>query len=243
MMVGTSGAMRVVTDLHGKAPRIPPKLWCYRVDAERAVLGGALSNGGNLIEWLRTTLRLSDDLEMLEAALAGEEPDSHGLTFLPFLAGERSTGWHADARGTLSGMRLHTTPLDIMRAGREAVAYRFGLVHTLIRQALAGGRTPWAPVTASGAALLHSPAWMQMMADVLGHPVTASAVAEGSSRGAALLALEAIGAIKSIADVPAPLGPTYHPDRRRGAIYAAGAARQQALYEVLIDGKTPDSHA
>jgi gluconokinase len=229
MMVGTSGAMRVVWQ-----PRrltIPPRLWCYRVDARRVVMGGALSNGGNLLEWLRNTLRLPEDHAELERAVAQREPDGHGLTFLPFLAGERSTGWHSEATATISGMRLHTTPIDIARAGVEEVAYRFGLIHRLLREALPGV----GPVTASGGALLHSPARMQLMADVLGYPVTASAVAEASSRGAALLALEEIGAVPGIERVAAPRGTTYRPNRARTRIYAAASARQQALYELLIE--------
>ena len=45
-------------------------------------MGGALSDGGNLIEWLRDTLRLPDP-EETEKLLSEMEPDSHGLTFLP----------------------------------------------------------------------------------------------------------------------------------------------------------------
>jgi gluconokinase len=120
-----------------------------------------------------------------------------------------------------------------MRAGVEEVAYRFRLIHQLLRESIPG----IGPVTASGAALLRSPALMQMMADVLGHPVTASAVAEASSRGAALLALEAIGIIPDIGDVESPTGTVYQPNRAYTKKYAVGFARQQALYKVLIEGK------
>jgi gluconokinase len=73
-----------------------------------------------------------------------------------------------------------------------------------------------------------------MLADVLGRRVTLSGVRESSSRGAALLALEATGKIKSIADAPAPLAQTYEPDMARHAHYRAGRERQQKLYEQLI---------
>jgi len=158
------------------------------------VVGGALSNGGNLLEWLRSTLQVPNDLGELERAVEALEPDGHGLTFLPFLAGERSTGWHSEARAAITGMSLNTRPIEIVRAGYEEVAYRFGMIHALLREAIPG----IGPVTASGGALLHSPMWMQMMADVLGYPVMSSAVAEASSRGAAVLALEAIGALAAL---------------------------------------------
>src|SRR5215213_9541022 len=51
LMVGTSGAMRVLWK--ADSVQIPDGPWCYRADAERYVMGGALSDGGNLIEWLR----------------------------------------------------------------------------------------------------------------------------------------------------------------------------------------------
>ncbi|HKH58679.1 MAG TPA: gluconokinase, partial [Rubrobacter sp.] len=100
LMVGTSGAMRVLWK--AESVEIPDGPWCYRADAERYVMGGALSDGGNLIEWLRNTLRLPDP-EKTEEMLSGMEPDSHGLTFLPLLAGERGPGWADRANGTVSG--------------------------------------------------------------------------------------------------------------------------------------------
>jgi gluconokinase len=66
-------------------------------------------------------------------------------------------------------------------------------------------------VIASGAALRHSPAWVQMMADALDTPVTLSGVKEASSRGAALLALERIGAVGRISDLESPRRGTVHP--------------------------------
>ena len=51
LMIGTSGAMRVVYE--GDAPlAVPSSLWSYRVDGSRVVIGGALSDGGGLYRWL-----------------------------------------------------------------------------------------------------------------------------------------------------------------------------------------------
>ncbi len=72
------------------------------------------------------------------------------------------------------------------------------------------------------------------MADVLGVPVRPSTEAEGSSRGAALLALEALGALPSLAAAPAGFGPTVAPDPGRHARYREGLARHRQLYELLI---------
>jgi gluconokinase len=231
MMVGTSGAMRAV--FSPRRLRIPDDLWCYRVDGRRVVMGGALSNGGNFIDWLRANLRLPSDRQELESLLAGAAPDQSGLTILPFLAGERSTGWHSDARATFSGLSLHTDAADLYRAGHEAIAYRFALIFRLLREELRSSPM----IVASGGGLLHSPAWLRIMTDVLNVKVVASAVSEASSRGAALLALEGIGAIADIEGIDAPLGQAYHPERLRARTYRHAALRQALLYDELVCGE------
>jgi gluconokinase len=153
-------------------------------------------------------------------------PDAHGLTVLPFVAGERSPGWAGDVRATIHGLGTSTTPAEIVRACLEAIAYRFAL----IEQRLCGDPTCAHAIIGSGGALLSSPAWMQMIADVLNRPLIASEEYEATSRGTALLALEALGAMTSIDDLPAADGATYHPNPERHAIYMAAIARQQALY-------------
>jgi len=227
LMVGTSGAMRALCE--APPARVPWGLWAYRLDRRRAVVGGALSSGGDVFAWLREVLRLGP-AEEVERELAALPPDGHGLTCLPFLAGERSPGWAAHARGAVVGLRLTTRPIEILQAALEAIAYRFALIHELLRQSLPGP----AEIVASGGALLQSPAWMQMMADVLGEPVTASAEPEASSRGAALLALEALGHLPDLAAAPAALGPTFRPEPPKHQRYRDGLKRHRALYEALV---------
>ena len=96
--VGTSAAIRLVTADHGTAP---PGLWRYRVDRRRALVGGATSEGGNVHAWCRDVLKLPPADEV-ERDLAERAPDSHGLTLLPFLAGERAPGWRGDRRATIA---------------------------------------------------------------------------------------------------------------------------------------------
>jgi gluconokinase len=175
----------------------------------------------------------------LDEALGAMEPDSHGLTFLPFLAGERAPGWAGHARAALEGISLATTPLEILRAGMEAVAYRLFLVFELLRPLLPGDPL----VVASGGALLRSPVWLQIVTDVLGRPVAVCGVAEATSRGAALLALEALGAIKSLDEVPHFIESPYQPDSRRHARYLDAVRRQQDLYGKLVGKKNSESRS
>lgn len=229
LMVGTSGAMRIMDEAEPPA-LIPPELWCYRVDSRRVLIGGALSDGGGLHAWMRAGLSLGADAEATEKALGAMEPDAHGLTILPFWAGERSTGWHAAARGAILGLTMHTEPLHILRAAMESIAYRFALIYDAL-QALA---TP-VHFVASGGALQSSPTWTQIIADVLGRPLRLSGVRETSSRGAVLLALESVGAIAGITNAPAPTLEAYEPDAERHALYSAALKRQQRYYELLVE--------
>jgi gluconokinase len=74
------------------------------------------------------------------------------------------------------------------------------------------------------------------MTDVLGETMTVSAVPEASSRGAALLVLESMGAVQALDDVPIPLGHRHEPDPARREIYARAMARQQRLYRLFVEG-------
>jgi gluconokinase len=219
--VGTSAALRVPTD----GTRPPPRgLWRYAIDRAHLLLGGATSEGGNVYAWCRETLRLPDDAT-LEQRLAALPPDGHGLTVLPFLAGERAPGWRGDRRGAITGLSLDTGPIEIMRAALEAVALRLALVYGLLAPYAAREHL----VVASGGALTRSRVWTQMLADALGHPVTRSHGPEATSRGAALLALQAVGALPDFAAVRAPLGETFVPDPARHARYRDALERQRAF--------------
>jgi gluconokinase len=213
LMVGTSGALRVVYE--SERPQPKPGLFLYLADDRHVVEGGALSDGGNLHEWLGRTLADASE------SLAERDPRDHGLVFLPFLGGERSTGWNPEARGTVHGLTFATTPLDLRQAAYEGVAFRFAAIADL----LPGLRE----VIATGGGLLHDRDWIQIMADGLARPVTISAVPEASLRGAAVLALGRLG--HEPAD--APVAEVVEPRADRADAYRAAREAQQQLYDAL----------
>jgi gluconokinase len=225
--VGTSSAIRVV--IPGMVERIPSGLWCYRVDRQNQLLGGALSEGGGIYSWLTHTLKVKSD-DALQAELEGMSPDEHSLTFLPLLEGERSPGWNGQARGALVGLSLATRPEQIVRAGMEGVAYRLALVFDLLRPALEGDPQ----IIASGGAMLHSGLWVQIVADAIGAPITISAVKEASARGVAMSALCACGEVASLQEFPDFTGQTYQPDPGAHQRYHQAIQRQQQLYHQLF---------
>jgi gluconokinase len=232
--VGTSSAMRLVTERPPDAA--PWGLWRYRLDGRRAVVGGSLSEGGNVYAWCVDTFRLGDAAGA-ERALAAAAAEEHGLAVLPFLAGERSPGFSPHARGAFAGLSLATTALDLLRAGLESVALRLALIHDLLAP-VAG---PGYEVVASGGALLRSRAWTQMIADALGRLVLLAAEREASSRGVALLALAALGRVPDLAALSRTEVSRVEPDPRRHERFLELGARQARLYGAVIgsEGEPP----
>ena len=232
LTVGTSGALRVLYP--GLPDRVPDGLWCYRLDARRVVVGGALSNGGNLYAWMTRTLAIEE--ATLEARLRRMKPAATGLTFVPLLAGERSPGFASHATGSIAGLTQATTATDIVRAGLEATAIEFRRVDERLDAVLPGARR----LIANGAGLLASPAWMQIMADAIGKPVAESKAREASSRGAAMLALELIGALDTDKQ-KAEVGRTYRANRAANEAYRVQMERQEELYRLLVRERALDA--
>lgn len=227
LTVGTSSAIRVIVPPGSIVP--PWGLWLYLLDANRGVLGGALSEGGNLLAWLGTTLRLPP-LAEAESLIANLPPDGHGLTVLPFPSGERSLGWHADARMTIEGIQIHTSPADLLRAGIEALAYQIGTVYELLIEVLHMQETR-PKLIGSGGALKSAPTLRHVIADTLNTAIYPSREREASARGVALLALEALGILPNVAQAPLNLETPVMPDQERTVTYRRAAARQQQLYQ------------
>ncbi|ARU61729.1 gluconokinase [Tumebacillus avium] len=202
--IGTSGAIRTVTDL----PRTDPqsRTFCYALTDKHWVIGGPTNNGGIMLRWLRDEFaapeqevakRLGVDpydlmIKYAEAVPAGSE----GLLFLPFLSGERAPYWNANARGMFFGISLSHKREHFIRAVLEGVIFSVFSVGVALRD-LAG---PAKDIRASGG-FARSPLWRQILSDVMGRELLVPESHEASSLGAAVTALFAIGEIDSLNDV------------------------------------------
>ncbi len=215
LTVGTSAAVRVLRE---GEPAVPDGLWCYRLDARRTVCGRALSNGGVGFEWLRRTLRLPPPGE-LEARLAALRPGAHGLTVIPRLLPERPPRDAGPETAMIGGITAATGPVEIARAWLESSA--FAMAEALDAVEAAFG--PADEVVAGGGALNASPAWRRIVADALGRPLRLSPHDEATLRGAALLALERIGAVDDAVALAAADdgGERLAPDPAAHALYRA----------------------
>jgi len=221
LMIGTSGAFRTVYETAQPQPRTG--LFLHWVDDRRVVEGGSLSDGGALVHWLEDTLKDA------EGSLADRDPESHGLTFLALLGGERSPGWHQHAKGAVQGLTFQTSALDIRQAALEGVAFTFAMVNDLMPEV--------EDVVATGGSLLKNDDWLQIMADGLGRPITTSRVKEASLRGAAVVALERFGE----SPPPGGLGRVVEPRLDRADEYRAARDRHRQLYEATIGSRQAPS--
>ena len=237
LTIGTSAAVRLLWEPDGPV-RVPAELWCYRLDSRRWVSGAALSNGGIAVAFLRGLLDLPSDRKW-ERTVEEMEPDSHGLTILPFLLGERGPGWRREQRSAVLGATPATTPEEMMRGWMEAIAYRIARVEDELHRSLGGE----GEVIATGGALNASPFWAQILADVMNRPIALAVAREATARGAALVVFERIGWRAGLRDAEPEVTARFAPDLSRHVRYRAGAVRQQALIEALPDPATLASPA
>jgi gluconokinase len=179
--IGTSAAVRAMeTDARKAAPF---GLFRYAVDRERTVIGGAVSNAGNLRQWCMRELRIAD----AEKALSRTAGVANEPTVLPFWVSERAPTWPEHLRGALIGLSQASSASQILRAITCAVFYRLSEILDLVESCTGRAKE----VIVSGG-ILHSPASIRLLADALGRDLRVSAEPEASLRGAAVYVLEAL---------------------------------------------------
>ena len=227
LTIGTTGSLRMFVEGHDVY--IPDGLWSYRL-ADNSLIGGSLSDGGILFSWGMTNLKIPSDYQALDKKLFESKPNSHGLTCLPFLTGERSPGWAVNARATISGIRIDTTGIDILQALIESMSFRFRLVYDILCQDVA---EPTA-IVVSGGALENSMYLAKVMADVLGSEILVPESKQLTSRGTAILALKHSGSWKNFDEDLPVIGHRIEPDMQRNKIYLDAIDQHKALYEMLI---------
>lgn len=193
--IGTSAAVRMVATRPGQADDPTPfGLFRYVVDLDRMVLGGAVSNAGNLRSWCLRELRVSEAASHTEKTLSRAAAASDEITVLPFWVNERAPTWPENLHGVVMGLNQTTSAAQILRATTCSVFYRLGTILDLVERA-AG---PAKEVIVSGG-ILHSPRSLRLLADAMGRDLRVSSEPEASLRGAAVYALERLG------HKPAPL--------------------------------------
>ncbi|MEV4808513.1 gluconokinase [Micromonospora avicenniae] len=230
--IGTSGAMRVMVEHPGVDPL--GGVFCYALTENRWTVGGAINNGGIVLSWAGDALapELGAHAEDELVAVAARAPvGSGGLIMLPYLLSERAPHWSALPRGAYVGLTHGHRREHLVRSAMEGVCQQLALVLASVRSAGNEVRE----VRASGG-FARSGLWRQILADALGVSVSFPAGHEGSSFGAALLGMQALGLIPSI-DVAADLvriEEVIQPDPAAAATYATLLPLFAELYDALV---------
>jgi gluconokinase len=228
--IGTSGALRLVVEEPAVDPR--GRVFCYALVPGRWVVGGAINNGGSVLEWARAALAPELETGELLDAAARAPAGCDGLVMLPYLLSERAPHWSTLPRGAYVGLTHAHRREHLVRAALEGVCQQLALVLASLRDAGSEVRA----VRATGG-FARSPLWRQMLADALDMPIEFPRGHEGSAFGAALIGMQALGLVEAIeqaADV-VRIDDVLEPDPAAAGVYAAA----RPVFEALFDELTP----
>lgn len=201
LAAGTSGAMRV---LLGRSPKkVPSGLWCYRIDRKRSLLGGAVNDVGRVVSWVDTAVKLPDKTSLED--VARRSPDPSTPLMLPFLTGERSTGWRGDARAVVTGLSAANDGGALARAALKGVVLAYARVH----EQLLAASSKSTHIVASGRVVQDLPDLVAMIADGLQVPVDTATMSRATLHGTVLLTLDHLA--PDVAREPTPMAGARQP--------------------------------
>ena len=198
----------------------------------------AVQSGGLVLAWVIKVLGASW-AELYDSA---RTPVQLGdPIFLPHLAGERTPYLDSTMRGAWTGLDASHGRSSLLRSALEGVAFTLaeamesliGLDPRVDHLRIAGGGSK-------------DPAWQQMLADVLGHPLQAVHIPDASGRGAALLGACAAGHLDkaAVAALPTPDAlPVAQPNALASALYAERRHCFRRVLDALRRTQAPHSPA
>jgi xylulokinase len=230
VVLGTSGVVFAALPGFAADPQARVHAFCHAVPGGWHAMGVMLSAAGSL-RWLRDTVASGRGYEELIAAAEKWPPSTEGLTFLPYLTGERTPHADPEARAAFAGLTVRHDLGALVRAVLEGVAYGLRDSLELLREL---GVDPEAGHASGGGA--RSEDWLRIVASVLGIPIRRTATDEGSAYGAALLGGVAAGVFRDVHEAVAScvrLVDAAEPDPEWSAAYEHGYRRFGLLYPAL----------
>ncbi len=230
VVLGTSGVVFAALPEFAVDPRARLHVFCHAVPERWHAMGVMLSAAGSL-RWFRDALAPGVPYERLLDDAAASAPGADGVTFLPYLAGERTPHADPDARAAFVGLTLAHGRGALVRAVLEGVAYGLRDSLELLREL---GVEPAVGRVSGGGA--RSDLWLRIVASVLDVPLERTAVEEGSAYGAALLAGVAAETFADVGEAvtrAVRVRETVEPVPEWAAAYDEGYARFRRLYPAL----------
>ncbi len=228
VVLGTSGVVFSALPAYVSDQQARLHVFCHAVPDTWHAMGVMLSAAGSL-GWLRGVLGGSYE-ELLKEAEAWP-PGCEGLSFAPYLSGERTPHADPDIRGAFCGLDLRHDRGALCRSVLEGVA--FGLRDSLELMRSLGVRSGSVRVSGGGA---ESELWLRIVASVLRLPLDRTASSAGAAFGAALLGGISAGVFSDAEDAVSRcvrVSGTVEPDARWADRYDELYARFRSLYPAL----------
>jgi len=228
VVLGTSGVVFSTLPAYAADPAARTHTFCHALPGVWHAMGVMLSAAGSL-SWLQGIVGDSFDRLVAEAEPWG--PGAEGLTFLPYLVGERTPHANPDARAAFAGLSVRHDRGALVRAVLEGVAYGLRDILELLRDL---GVEPTVGRVSGGGA--RSDLWLNIVASVLGVPLERMENDDGSAFGAALLAGVRTGLFGSVQEAVSTcvrVRETIEPTPTWSDVYDSGYERFRTLYPAL----------
>ncbi len=229
---GTSGTVLAPTAQPLVDPALRAHTFCHVTQGVWYIMGVVLSAGG-AFSWYKDNFARELDnndqaLRLLDEEADRVSPGADGVTFLPYLQGERTPHRDASARGAFLGLSLAHTRAHMTRAVLEGVCFALNDSLSVLKEL---GLSPRHLLLTGGGA--RSALIRRLQSEIFGVPVTTVNREEGPAYGAALLAavgVEAFPDIAAAAQATLMRAPLQHPDAETKQNYKQHYARFRALY-------------
>lgn len=232
LILGTAGVITVCSDhpledTHGRT-----LCWHFCLPHHWVTLG-IMQTAGESLEWFKNAFDKAEDeketsndiFERYNKAIQAIPEGCDGLTFLPYLNGERTPYWDTNARGVFFGINLKTTKAHFIRAIMEGVSYAFrnnietveslGIKINEVR-AVGGG--------------LKSQIWLDILGKVLKKPIVTVNVPDTANLGNILLCGKALGIYSDYSDAVNQMVKAEH-----RVYYPEGAVRYEKQYPLFLN--------
>jgi xylulokinase len=228
VVLGTSGVVFAALPGYSADPEARVHVFCHAVPDTWEAMGVMLSAAGSL-RWLRDAVGGTYDELVTEAA--GWPAGTEGLTFVPYLQGERTPHADPSARAMFEGLSLRHDRGALVRSVLEGVAFGLRDSLELLKEL---GVEPAAGRASGGGA--RSELWLKIIASVLGVPIERTAVEQGAAYGAALLGAVASGIFASAqeaVDACVRVRDAIEPDPEWQRVYDERYQRYRDLYPAI----------
>ena len=202
---------------------------------------GTMQSAGSSYNWLKQQVakwetaegkeRGCSPYDLINAEVEKSPIGSNGVTFLPYLLGERAPRWNPDATAAWLGVKMENERCDLFRAVLEGVTMNLDIILNVLRQ---GGEIDELLLIGGGA---KGAVWRQMMADAYGVRIRVPKLLdEATSMGAAITGGVGVGIFKDFTAIDdiLEINTVVEPNEENHRAYAAVKERFEVCYKAIL---------